>query len=138
MLDAVYCVNITTTSARIFSFASGDEDKEFNAYDYRACDEFSTQPPCTQMLVNVNVGKPIPVTDRNGIKNRRIFKALGMFWQKKAPANLVHYAVEVKGVKASEAKMVDCLGEHCFFEGWESATVQSDGTVHLDARWFGS
>ncbi|GAA5886620.1 hypothetical protein JCM6882_005835 [Rhodosporidiobolus microsporus] len=152
MLDAVDCVDITTTEARIFSFLDDNEDedgekgegvdsgpKTFNAYDYPACDEFATQPPCTQMLVTVHAGgKPLQVTDRNGVKNRRIFKALGMFWQKKAPPHLVQQAVEYSGVKAEDAKMVHCLGDHRFFEGWQSATVRNDGTVDLEANWFGS
>ncbi|GAA5825351.1 hypothetical protein JCM11251_006947 [Rhodosporidiobolus azoricus] len=139
MLDAVDCVNITTTKARILSSDAEDEITYFNAYEYPACDEFATQPACTQMIIDINMGKSVSVADRNGIKNRRIFKALGMFWNKKAPTHLIRFAVEAMGVKPEEAKMAHCLGDQRFFEGWQSATVQSsDGTVELKACCFAS
>ncbi|GAA6037416.1 hypothetical protein JCM8097_008559 [Rhodosporidiobolus ruineniae] len=124
LLDATESIFLTTTSASIYGFSSDTgDDKDLNAYDLAACDEFATQPPCTQADLHVGVGT-VPVSDRNGIKCRRIFKALAKFWENKQ--------------KWSMETNRERLGDHCGWTGWKSATVRNEGTVDFEAHWFDS
>ncbi|BGP18211.1 hypothetical protein JCM10213_007839 [Rhodosporidiobolus nylandii] len=127
LLEAAQCTHLSTKEAPIYA-TSGDGEHgflELNAFDYPAVDEYSTQPACTTMEISVNVGKKVMVTDKNGIRNRRVLKALAKFWQQKS--------------YGGQETWLERLGDHQFFEGWQSARVrENDQAVDLVARWFGS
>lgn len=131
LLDAVDCVSLDSKSAHIYNKGDGDN---YNAYDYAACDEFATQPACDMMLLDVGIGKAIPVSAKDGIKIRRILKALGKFWGTKAPNHIAQRARDCW--PDGEINYRKALGESCFWVGWESCLVGNDGTVTLTAKEF--
>jgi hypothetical protein len=133
MLEATDCVMVNSKKAPIFKH-NGDDDREYNAFDYPACEEYATQPACDQMHLNMNVGKPILVSDRNGIKVKRVLKAFGKFFDSSPPAHIQKRARDCW--PEGKIDWRKALGENCFFTGWESCTVHNDGAVELVAREF--
>jgi hypothetical protein len=140
MLEAVDCINISTEKSYIYKYSSVDDDGDYNAFDYTACDEFATQPACTTMNLSVNVGKQVAVSDRNGIKVRRILKALAKFWGQKPPKYVQVRCASDYGLTKTPDKVTwgMTLGDRCGWAGWLRPQVQKDGSVELEADGFDS
>lgn len=138
MLEVTNCVDLSTSLAGIFKIGDFDDDfREYNAYDYPACDEFATEPACTMMLVNVHVGKQVSVSDVKGIKVKRVLKALAKFWKQPPPkATRERFAAYVD--EGQDVTWRSTLLDHCGFAGWEGCEVMNDGTVELTAFPFDS
>jgi len=137
LLQATYCV-FTGKDALTCASLGSDDGEEHTAFEYPAVDEYATMPPCTIMHVDVGVGKSFPVTDRNGIKVRRVLQRLGHFWGSKPSYGAYEIAAEC-GCRPDQVTMSMCLGDHNGWTGWRDAMVENEATsVKLRADGYDS
>ena len=114
------------------------EGENLNAFDYPAADEFATAPACTKLKLEMNERKCGTVT--NGVTVRQVMKRAIKYWTAPVRGNVANQVRRQWGWAADHpVARRYTLGDHCFFEGWDYAKVQADGsTVVLASRWFGS
>jgi len=116
-----------------------DDSSEHTAFEYPAVDEFATVPACGIMNIDVGVGKKFPVTDRNGVKVRRLLQRLGHFWGQKPPAWMAYRIHGEYDVGPDEVTWQMMLGDRCGWTGWASAVVENEGkAVTLTADGYDS
>ncbi|GAA5853936.1 hypothetical protein JCM9279_007608 [Rhodotorula babjevae] len=138
LLQATYCVFTGKDALTWASMGRDDDEEEHTAFEYPAVDEYATMPPCTIMHVDVGVGKTFPVTDRNGIKVRRVLQRVGHFWGSKPSSGAYGIAAEY-GCRPDEVTMSMCLGDHNGWTSWRDAKVENEGTaVKLRAGGYDS
>lgn len=69
------------------------------------------------------MGKGGVITSKTGVTVKQVLIASAKYWGAKA--------------SGSEGNYIDCLGDHCFFEGWDAARITEKGGVTL-VPFFGS
>jgi hypothetical protein len=116
------------------------EGEDLNAFDYPAADEFATAPACTKLKLEMNERKCGTVTNQNGVTVRQVMKRAIKYWTGTVTGNVANQVRRQWGWAADHpVTRRYTLGDHCFFEGWDYAKVQADGsTVVLASHWFGS
>ncbi|TNY18124.1 hypothetical protein DMC30DRAFT_356048 [Rhodotorula diobovata] len=138
LLQATYCV-FTKKDALTWASMGSDDSSEHTAFEYPAVDEFATVPACGIMNIDVGIGKKFPVTDRNGVKVRRLLQRLGHFWGQKPPAWMAYRIHGEYDVGPDEVTWQMMLGDRCGWTGWASAVVENEGkAVTLTADGYDS
>ncbi|GAA5935701.1 hypothetical protein JCM3775_003387 [Rhodotorula graminis] len=138
LLAATYGV-FTGKDALTWASMGGDDGEEHTAFEYPAVDEYATWPPATIMHVDVGVGKSFPVTDRNGIKVRRVLQRLGHFWGSKATSTWAWNMAAEYHCPPDEVTWQMALGDRNGWTGWEEAVVENEATaVRLTACGYDS
>ncbi|KAK4330093.1 Salivary gland secretion 1 [Rhodotorula toruloides] len=120
------------------TYADIERDSERTAFDYPAAEEFATHPACSVMLVHLNTSKALPVTDRNGVKVKRLLQRLSCYWNAKPPLDIRYTVASQLEMDPDKVGWIDTLGDHCGWTGWEFGKVEDDGSVHLHANWYDS
>ncbi|GAA5853035.1 hypothetical protein JCM9279_003790 [Rhodotorula babjevae] len=125
--------------------SKSNDVNEYNGLEYPAADEFATSPACKELRVDMmgeygfSKNDEIVVKDSTGIKCDRVLVAIAKYRAKAAPAGAAKQArAEWGWPKDRKVCRNEALGDHSFFEGWESAVVKQNGAVYLAARSFGS
>ncbi|GAA5825354.1 hypothetical protein JCM11251_006948 [Rhodosporidiobolus azoricus] len=117
LMHAVNFVYTRAQEAPILIY-EGDID-ELNAYSYKACDDFVTQPSCTSMRVDMYISRDIRIKNKHGITNRQVFQAIAAFWSRKPLSWMCNSATD----GAEEITWADAVVERNGWTGWISWDV---------------
>ncbi|BGP26230.1 hypothetical protein JCM10295v2_005174 [Rhodotorula toruloides] len=135
ILDETICI---FSDKKPVAYADINRDSGRTVFAYPAAEEFATNPACSVMLVHLNTSKPLPVTDRNGVKVKRLLQRLSWYWNAKPPL-IIRYAVASNlEMDPDKVGWIDTLGNHCGWAGWEFGKVEEDRFVHVHANWYDS
>ncbi|GJN93842.1 hypothetical protein Rhopal_006901-T1 [Rhodotorula paludigena] len=143
MLNKVDCVNVKRDMAEIWQYwkdADGDSDgHKINAFTVGAVNDYATYPACTKMSIDLQCGNlaPIAIVKSTGVTARDVLNAVADFWSVPLTSSVKTRLRRVYG-KNWELSRIDMLGDHRFFQGWETPVVQSDGSVRLAVGFYGS
>lgn len=135
LLNETICI---FTDKKPVTYADIDRNSERTAFDYPAAEEFATNPACSVMLVHLNTSKALPVTDRNGVKVKRLLQRLSWYWNAKPPLDIRYTVASQLELDPEKVGWIDTLGDRCGWAGWEFGKVEDDGSVHLHANWYDS
>ncbi|BGP50030.1 hypothetical protein JCM10450v2_005938 [Rhodotorula kratochvilovae] len=105
----------------------GRDDFTRRAFDYPAVDEYATNPACGILNLDVRTGKDVAVTDRNGIKVRRVLQRLEHYWGAKPTSWIAQEIAVEQRVDVDKVTWQMVLGDHCGWTRWRDATVENEG-----------
>ncbi|BGP18240.1 hypothetical protein JCM10213_007869 [Rhodosporidiobolus nylandii] len=143
-LDKTNLVCTSVDDARVF-IADASEKNGYRAVrvvDYPCADEYATSPAST--VVTVNMGKGVAVVKDSGVTVRDVVEASATMWSSKPPLYIREEIAEMylpldPDYDLDTVTWRDTLGDHCFYEGMNLATVpRADGVVVLHPHGFGS
>ncbi|GJN92837.1 hypothetical protein Rhopal_005875-T1 [Rhodotorula paludigena] len=137
LLQSVSCI---FTGSDAITWADMAKDNwTRTAFEYPAVDEFATSPSCDIVNLHVNTAKTVPVTDRNGVKVRRVLQRLGKHWSSKPTRFVAEQLAAQEGVDPDKTTWLLALGDHNGWAGWKEAFTENEGmAVELHASWFDS
>ncbi|KWU43854.1 hypothetical protein RHOSPDRAFT_5548, partial [Rhodotorula sp. JG-1b] len=124
MVNYVFCEDVD--KAEILC----GEGEDLNAFDYAAADEFATAPACTKIKLEMNERKCGTITNQNGVTVRQVMKRAIKYWTAPVTGNVANQVRREWGWAMDHpVTRRYTLGDHCFFEGWDYAKVQADGST---------
>ncbi|GAA5900479.1 hypothetical protein JCM5296_001558 [Sporobolomyces johnsonii] len=138
MLELTECVFTDFSKALMFCPGpDGPDDK--HCIDYpRTLNEFATAPASSIINIQFPVGRAFSISGKNGVKLKQVLVHIGKFWSKKPPSYVAQQVAPLQGVLPDEVNWRMCLGDHCFFEGWDSVVANGRNTTTMSAIHFGS
>lgn len=105
--------------------------------DYSCVNDYATSPACTTLSLMMG-SNPI-VRNPLGVTVLDVIKRCVKMWTSKPPLERALQVVEwEEEARVEEVTWRDTLGDHCFWEGMESAKVAKQDWVRLYPKWFGS